>query len=94
SSRFLNNVHETLVGLTSDLEISSDPDITRPGLASDWSINDDRTEYTFTLRDGVTFHDGSELTSSDVQYTIERITDPDVGARYSGVFTSVESVET
>ncbi|TKX51842.1 ABC transporter substrate-binding protein, partial [Halorubrum sp. SP3] len=61
---------------------------------SDWSINDDRTEYTFTLRDGVTFHDGSELTSSDVQYTIERITDPDVGARYSGVFTSVESVET
>ena len=94
STRFLNNVHETLVGLTAELEVSSDTGITRPGLASDWSISDDRTEYTFTLRDGVTFHDGSDLTSSDVRYTFERIMDPDVGARYSGVLTAVESIET
>ncbi|ELZ37243.1 ABC transporter periplasmic protein [Halorubrum tebenquichense DSM 14210] len=94
SSRFLNNVHETLVGLSGELEISTAPDVTRPGLAADWEINDDRTEYTFTLRDGVTFHDGSELTSADVRYTFERIMDPDVGARYSGVLTAVESIET
>lgn len=93
STRFLNSVHETLVGLDSNLEVSSDPDIVRPGLASDWSTNDDRTEYTFTLRDGVTFHDGSTLTSADVKYTYERIMDPDVGARYSDVFASVESIE-
>lgn len=94
SSRFLNNVHETLVGLSGELEISTAPDVTRPGLAADWEINDDRTEYTFTLRDDVTFHDGSELTSADVRYTFERIMDPDVGARYSGVLTAVESIET
>src|SRR5690625_5474102 len=32
-----------------------------PGLATEWDINDDGTVYTFTLRDGVSFHDGSPL---------------------------------
>lgn len=94
SSRFLNNVHETLVGLNADLEVTSDADVVRPGLAENWEISDDRRQYTFTLREGVTFHDGSELTSADVAYTVERITDPDLGARYSGVFAQLDGVET
>ena len=35
-------------------------------LATDWSANEDLTEWTFTLRDGVTFHDGATLDANDV----------------------------
>jgi peptide/nickel transport system substrate-binding protein len=42
-------------------------------LASDWTISDDGLTYTFTLVEGVTFHDGSALTSADVVYTFNRL---------------------
>lgn len=59
------NMYEGLVKPTStgDLE---------PAVASDYKISDDATSYTFTLRDGVTFHDGSAVTAEDVKYSIER----------------------
>jgi peptide/nickel transport system substrate-binding protein len=37
-----------------------------PSLATEWSANDDATEWTFTLREGVKFHDGSDLDAEDV----------------------------
>lgn len=37
-----------------------------PGLAVDFDVNEDLTEYTFYLRDGVTFHDGTDLDANDV----------------------------
>ena len=43
-----------------------------PCLATDVVISDDATEYTFTIREGVTFHDGSELDAGDVVYSLER----------------------
>lgn len=43
-----------------------------PGLASDWTISDDGTVYTFTLRDGVTFHDGAAMTAEDVVFSLDR----------------------
>ncbi len=50
------------------------PDATIGGnLASDWTISDDSLTYTFTLVQGVAFHDGSELTSADVVYTFNRL---------------------
>nr|MDJ0823699.1 ABC transporter substrate-binding protein [Paracoccaceae bacterium] len=50
--RILVNVYEGLTRYKSGtLEVE-------PALATDWSISEDGTEYTFTLRDGVTFHDG------------------------------------
>ena len=59
------NMYEGLVKptTTGDLE---------PAVASDYTISDDATTYTFTLRDGVTFHDGSTVTAEDVKYSIER----------------------
>jgi peptide/nickel transport system substrate-binding protein len=42
---------------------------TVPGLAEDYEANDDLTEWTFTLRSGVTFHDGSALDANDVVRT-------------------------
>ena len=43
-----------------------------PCLATEVAISDDASEYTFTIREGVTFHDGSELDTGDVVYSLER----------------------
>ena len=49
-----------------------------PSLADSWEISDDGLVYTFHLHEGVTFSNGSPLTSSDVEYTLIRaITWPD-----------------
>lgn len=48
-----------------------------PGLAEDVETIDNGKRYRFTLREGVTFHDGSELTASDVVYSWERIAQSD-----------------
>ncbi|KAA0685619.1 ABC transporter substrate-binding protein [Neorhizobium sp. P12A] len=47
-----------------------------PDLAESWSANDDLTEWTFKLRSGITFHDGSAMTSADVVATFKAILDP------------------
>ncbi|WP_236825499.1 MULTISPECIES: ABC transporter substrate-binding protein [unclassified Blastococcus] len=44
-----------------------------PALATEWTVNDDATEYTFTLEEGVTFADGSPLDSDDVVFSINRV---------------------
>ncbi|MFJ3667214.1 ABC transporter substrate-binding protein [Streptomyces sp. NPDC090106] len=48
-----------------------------PDLAEKWTVSDDRLTYTFTLRQGVTFHDGTTLTSADVLASLGRQFDPD-----------------
>lgn len=50
----------------------------QPGLATDWEYNDHGTEWTIELRDDVTWHDGSEFTAEDVEFTYTR------GAEVSG----------
>jgi peptide/nickel transport system substrate-binding protein len=48
-------------------------------LAQSWTISDDYLSYTFTLHEGVKFHDGSELTSADVKTSWDRIVAPPEG---------------
>lgn len=43
-----------------------------PCLATDVQVSDDATQYTFTIRQGVTFHDGSELDTGDVVYSLQK----------------------
>lgn len=43
----------------------------QPGLATDWTINDAATKYTFNLRQDATFHDGEPVTSEDVKWSFE-----------------------
>src|SRR6266850_2357186 len=48
-----------------------------PGLAESWTISKDGLHYTFTLRKGVAFHDGTPLNAEAVKFSIERQINPD-----------------
>ncbi|MCB9461780.1 MAG: ABC transporter substrate-binding protein [Anaerolineaceae bacterium] len=61
-----------------------------PLLATDWTISEDGTEYTFTLRDGVTFASGNSLTADDVVFTIQRL--QNVQGNPSFLASNIESV--
>ena len=53
------------------------PDVTlEPELALSWEPNESLDQWTFTLREGVKWHDGSDFTSADVVATFDRIQDP------------------
>ena len=51
-----------------------------PGLAESWTVSEDGTEYTFVLKQGVTFHDGTPFTAEAVQFTFDRVVAGDVAA--------------
>jgi peptide/nickel transport system substrate-binding protein len=63
----LLNTYETLVFYN-----GSDPNDFVPQLATDWTISDDGMTYTFTIREGVTFHNGDVMTPEDVAYSFQR----------------------
>jgi peptide/nickel transport system substrate-binding protein len=65
-----------------------------PGLAESWEISDDGLTYTFDLREGVTFHDGSELTSEDVKYSLERVLNINHPDSATFLIQGIESIET
>ncbi len=64
-----------------------------PSLAESWSWSDDRLELQLTLRDGVRWSDGVELTTADVLFTWRAQTDPAVGWRYSGLKDAITAME-
>ena len=64
---------ESLVSKNSDGEII-------PWLASSWSESDDQLSWEFTLRDGVTFTDGTPLTAEAVAANVTHLQDPETGS--------------
>jgi len=64
-----------------------------PAIAEDYEISEDGLTYTFQLKEGVLFHDGSELTSEDVVYSYERLGGLDGGDPLSSEFATIESIE-
>ena len=75
--------------------VKYDPDgNTIPAVASDYEISDDGLTYTFTLREGVKFHNGETVDLDDVIYSIERCkTDPNVNPQTSTGLQCIESLE-
>lgn len=49
----------------------------QPALATEWTISDDNLTWTFTLREGVTFHDGTEFNAEAVKINLDRILSED-----------------
>ncbi len=64
-----------------------------PGLAESWEISDDGKVYTFKLRDGVTFHDGTAMDAEDVKFSLDRATAEDSTNAQKALFAGIESVE-
>ena len=71
----LTSVYDTLV--------YRDPETSEfvPGLAEGWDVSDDGLLYTFHLRQGVTFHDGTAFDAEAVRYNLDRITSPDLASQ-------------
>src|SRR5262249_18265848 len=68
-----------------------EPDMTPVGeLAESWEVSRDGLTWTFKLRQGVTFHDGQELTSADVKFTFDRLFEKSPG---KSDFIAVDKVE-
>ena len=86
SFQVLENVYDTLV-------VPNPDDLTmEPSLAESWKTSTDNLTWTFTLRDGVKFHDGSDFDSADVAYSYNRIIKDELANSYR--FANVKSIET
>jgi peptide/nickel transport system substrate-binding protein len=64
-------VYDYLVGCTDDGQLSAEG-----GIAQSWQEAADKLSWTFTLRKGVKFHDGTELTAEDVKFSVDSLFDP------------------
>lgn len=65
TSSITRNIFEPLIVPDADGEL-------QPVLAESWEVSDDASTIVFTIRDGVSFHDGSDLTAEDVAASLER----------------------
>ncbi|TNE35815.1 MAG: ABC transporter substrate-binding protein [Alphaproteobacteria bacterium] len=83
----LYNIYEGLTRIGEDSSIN-------PLLADSWTVSDDGKTYTFKLKKGVKFQDGSDFDSSDVKYTFEANAAPDSQVKRKERFTNMESIET
>jgi peptide/nickel transport system substrate-binding protein len=91
--RILMNVYDGLVRYApGTLEVE-------PALATEWEISEDGTVYTFTLREGVSFHDGTPFDAEAVVFNFERMLDEEHPFHFTGpfplsfFFSAIETVE-
>lgn len=82
----LQNVYGTLTEFDADLKVV-------PGLATEWKPSEDGKTLTLTLRDGVTYADGSAFDSADVKFSLESIMKEETAAVARSSLASVTKVE-
>lgn len=85
AGQLLANLFSGLVQFDTDLSVI-------PDLAEDWTVSEDGLEYTFTLRSGLTFHNGDTLTAEDIVYTYERTTNPDFASPQANKLALVDEI--
>lgn len=81
----LHNIFATLVEIDEELQVV-------PGIAHSWDISEDGKSFTFYIREGVLFHDGTPLDAEAVKYNFERMTDKEFGSARAGELAFVETV--
>ncbi|TKT76201.1 ABC transporter substrate-binding protein [Aquamicrobium sp. LC103] len=74
-----------------DVLVAVDEDFKPHPQMADWAISDDNLVYTFTLRDGLTFHDGAPVTAADAVASLKRWGERDSGGQL--IFDVTESLE-
>lgn len=80
-----SNVFEGLTRFMSDGSVV-------PGLAESWEISDDGLTYTFKLREGVTFHDGTAMDAEDVKFSLDRINAEDSANAQKALYAAISEV--
>ena len=87
---YLSLMFDYLVGVTPDGQPSQ-----AGGLASKWDSSPDHKRWTFQLRKGVKFHDGSDMTSEDVKFSLQRAMSKRSTTGYAGPLrTLIQDIET
>ncbi len=64
-----------------------------PALAASWDISDDGLVYTFSLREGVTYHDGTAFDAEDVKFSLDRARAEDSTNAQKALFAAIASVD-
>jgi peptide/nickel transport system substrate-binding protein len=78
-------VYDTLLYRNADMKLE-------PWLATSWRLVDDLT-WEFKLRQGIRFHDGEPFNAEAVKFSLERILDPNLGARSFAQYTALSRVD-
>jgi peptide/nickel transport system substrate-binding protein len=86
SVNIYEHIYEGLLRWTADNKIE-------PALATKWEVSPDGKIYTFTIRKGVKFHNGREMTADDVKFSFDRILDPKTGSPNMKNFEPIDKVE-
>jgi peptide/nickel transport system substrate-binding protein len=81
-----SNIYEALTAVDADLAVV-------PGLAESWEISEDGLTYTFSLREGVTFHDGSAMDAEDVAASIRRVQSETIASPLASRVTPITGIE-
>lgn len=85
TATIMEHMVETLVELTPDGRLE-------PLLAEKWVVSPDSTEFTFTIRKGVKFHDGAVLNAEAVQLNLDRRLDPKAATKFGFLVAMIDSV--
>ncbi|QGG94992.1 ABC transporter substrate-binding protein [Actinomarinicola tropica] len=93
-----NNIYDALTRF--DLDQAETIPTAQPSLAESWEVSEDQLTWTFHLREGVTFHDGTPFDAEAAVFQFDRINDPDFehydainAPRYGNYMRFVESWE-
>lgn len=86
ASSIMNNIYDRLVYIGAD-------GLPKPWLAESWTISEDNLTITFMIRQGIKFHDGTDLDATAVKFNFDRILDPATAAPNKAFLGSLTTVE-